>query len=75
MNLKLGRWDIALQYLDHCIYQKHDDGMALSNRAYIHIQKGNLQAAQQDLEAATAYSPDNPNVWNYRGLWKIKKEI
>ena len=73
LNLKLNRWDEALSYFDHCIYEKHTDGMALANRGYIHLQRGNYQRAQQDLEAAVFYAPDNPEAWNNRGLLKIKQ--
>ncbi len=73
LNLKLNRWDEALNYFDHCIYKKHMDGMALTNRGYIHLQTGNYQRAQQDLDAAIFYTPDNPEGWANRGLLRIKK--
>ena len=73
LNLKLNRWDTALEYFDHCIYEKHMDGTALANRGYIHLQTGNYQRAQQDLDAAIFYTPDNPEGWNNRGLLRIKK--
>jgi len=73
LNLKLNRWDEALSYFDHCVYEKHTDGMALVNRGYIHLQKGNYQRAQQDLEAAVFYTPDNPEAWSNRGLLHIKQ--
>ncbi len=73
LNLKLNRWDAALSYFDHCIYEKHTDGMALANRGYIHLQTGNYERAQQDLDAAIFYTPDNPEGWNNRGLLHIKK--
>lgn len=72
LNLQLDRWDVALRYFDHCIYEKHDDANALSHRGYIRIQKGAYQKAEQDLLAATTYDPTNPTGWSNFGLLKVK---
>lgn len=73
LNFKLNRWDTALSYFDHCNYQKHTDGLVLCHRGYIHLQRGNMQRAQQDILAAKSYSPDNALAWNNSGLLKIKQ--
>ena len=72
LNLQINRLDEALPYFDHCIFEKHDDGLALAKRGYIHLQKGNWQRAQQDLEASISYTPNNPEAWNNRGLFHLK---
>lgn len=74
LNLQIDRWDAALPYFDHCVYEKHDDANALSNRGYIRIQKGDYQKAEQDLLAATTYDPTNPAAWSNFGLLKVKNE-
>lgn len=72
LNYQLDKWDTALRYFDHCIYEKHDDSNALSYRGYIRMQKGDYQKAQQDLLAATTYNSQNPIAWSNFGLLKIK---
>ncbi len=73
LNYKVNRWDEALSYFDHCNYEHHMDGLVLAHRGYIHLQRGNIERAEQDLVAAISYSPDNPMAWNNNALLKIKK--
>jgi len=72
LNLQLDRWDTALPFFDHCVYEQHNDANALSHRGYINTQKGAYQKAEKDLMAATTYDPTNPSSWSNYGLLKVK---
>ncbi len=60
--------DLAMEQYSRRIRDNERDFDALATRAMIHLEKGDLGAAFQDLNNALKINATRPNFWNNRGL-------
>ena len=70
---KLNQTETALKHLHQSIHLKYDNPMATNSRGEIFLQKGNLEFAERDFNAAIHYLPTFGTAYRNLGLLFIKK--
>jgi len=72
--LKLGKYEEALKYLQHCFHHNYQDSNLLNDIAFIRIQQREFKEALIDLDAAITYGPNNIEAFANRGYVLIRLE-
>jgi tetratricopeptide (TPR) repeat protein len=73
INVRMGRWDDALDDYDRAVVLAPNDPLFHEGRGVVYAMMGDINTAIDDLDRAAELGSDDPSVYYFRGLFYLSR--